>query len=273
MPNHDYLVHFQYLGFRYHGWMIQPDVKTVESMVRKTTAFVLGHNDFKILGASRTDAMVSANHAAFALYVKEPLDTNWLTKVFNANLPADIRVLSIEEVDRTFNILNSPRVKEYLYLFSFGEKPHPFCAPLVTVFPGTLDLHAMERGAALFEGIHDFRAYCAKPRPGARFVREVLQCRIEENTEFTASFFPEKTYALHLHSKGFLRYQVRMIMGQLTRLGRGEIDCDTIKASLSDKANETKMPLIAPASGLFLNRIRFGDEPDNAPQTASKKTP
>ena len=60
-----YLVHIQYLGFRFHGWQRQPGVKTVESMVVKTLAFILGHEDFKILGAGRTDAMVSAGDAAF----------------------------------------------------------------------------------------------------------------------------------------------------------------------------------------------------------------
>lgn len=256
MKKYYYLIHIQYLGFRYHGWQKQPRVKTIESMVEKTVGFILDHDNFKILGSSRTDSKVSANHSAFELFVSEPLDTGQLFKDFNDNLPNDIRVLGIEEKDKTFNIINSPRIKEYLYLFSFGEKCHPFSAPFISSFQDDLDLDLMKKGAALFQGRHDFRQYCTKPAPGTNFDREILVSKIEENTQLQASFFPAKSYALHIHSKGFLRYQVRLIMGQLLSLGRGETTLADLKESLTGQSDR---PLrhIAPSSGLILNKIIF----------------
>ena len=94
-----YLLKFQYLGFRYHGWQVQPAVKTVQKMVEKTLSFVLEHSDFKILGASRTDAMVLAEESAFELFVKKPLDTVDLMARLNKSLPNDIRILSVSAVD------------------------------------------------------------------------------------------------------------------------------------------------------------------------------
>ncbi len=256
MQKYYYLIHIQYLGFRYHGWLKQPDVKTVELMLEKTVKFILGHTRFKILGSSRTDAKVSANHSAFELFVHEPLDSDQLLMDFNRNLPNDIRVLKIEEVDRAFSIINAPRTKAYIYLFSFGEKAHPFSAPLICSFQDDLDIDLMKEGALLFQGKHNFRKYCTKPKPGTVFEREVPVSRIEENTVFTASFFPKKSYAYHIHSKGFMRYQVRLIMGQLFSLGRGEIGLDDIKETL--EGHDSK-PLrhIAPSSGLVLNHIEF----------------
>ena len=256
MEKYYYLVHIQYLGFRYHGWLKQPGLKTIEFMIEKTTGFVLGHNDFKILGTSRTDSKVSANHSAFELFVNDPLNINELVKDFNQNLPNDIKVIKIEEKDKYFNIINAPRVKEYIYLFSFGEKCHPFCAPLITSFQNNLDLDLMKQGALLFEGKHNFIKYCTKPTPKTAFEREVLVSKIEDNTIFKANFFPAKSYAYHIHSKGFLRYQVRLIMGQLFSLGRGEIGLSEIKESLKGHDNE---PLrhIASSSGLILNKIEF----------------
>ncbi|MCK5099910.1 MAG: tRNA pseudouridine(38-40) synthase TruA, partial [Desulfobacteraceae bacterium] len=122
MKKHYYLIHIQYLGFRYHGWLKQPELKTIESMIEKTARFVLGHTDFKILGASRTDAKVSANHSAFELFVNDALNIDQLVIDFNKNLPNDIKVIKIEEKDKHFNIINAPRIKAYIYLFSFGEK-------------------------------------------------------------------------------------------------------------------------------------------------------
>lgn len=251
-----YLIHIQYLGFRYHGWLKQPEVKTVESMFEKTLKFILGHDDFKILGSSRTDSKVSANHSAFELFVNQQLDTELFLTELNENLPNDIKALSIEEVDKSFSIINAPRIKEYVYLFSYGEKTHPFSASLLCSFPENLDIEIMKEGALLFEGKHNFVQYCTKPKQGTQFEREVLVSRIEENRLYTASFFPEKSYAYHIHSKGFMRYQVRLIMGQLLSLGRGETGLAEIKKSL-EGLDKKPLRYIAPASGLILNRVDF----------------
>ena len=81
MGKYYYLIHIQYLGFRYHGWLKQPGLKTIESMIEKTIRFVLDHTNFKILGSSRTDAKVSANHSAFELFVSDPLDIDQLVSI------------------------------------------------------------------------------------------------------------------------------------------------------------------------------------------------
>ncbi|MCG8689336.1 MAG: tRNA pseudouridine(38-40) synthase TruA [Desulfobacterales bacterium] len=256
-----YLIHIQYLGFRFHGWQKQPGVKTVESMVFKTVEFVLGHSDFKVLGSSRTDAMVSANQTAFELFIDEGLDTERFLTAFNANLPPDIRALDMTCVDKNFNIINSPRVKEYLYLFSWGEKFHPFCAPFMTYVDCPLDIELMKEGAKLFEGCHNFIRYCTKPSADTCLERDILVSRIETNTYYTASFFPDQTWVYRVRSKGFMRHQIRLMMGQLFALGKNEIGLKDIQTSL---LGEDKRPFktIAPASGLILNTIDFKGEHD-----------
>jgi tRNA pseudouridine38-40 synthase len=256
MEKYYYLIHIQYLGFRYHGWLKQCEVKTVESMIEKTAGFVLGHTNFKILGASRTDSKVSANHSAFELFANEFLDINQLTEDFNRNLPNDIRVIKIEEKDKHFNIINAPRIKEYIYLFCFGEKCHPFCAPFMCSVLDKLDLDLMKEGALLFQGKHNFKQYCTKPNPETIFEREILVSIIKENDLYKASFFPKQSYAYHIHSKGFLRYQVRLIMAQLFSLGRGETTLSEIKESLKG-INDKALRHIAPSSGLILNKMEF----------------
>lgn len=256
MKKHYYLIHFQYLGFRYHGWQKQPDLLTVEYMIEKTLKFILGDCRFKILTASRTDAKVSANHSAFELFIDTPLHPDQLQNDLNRNLPNDIKVLKIEETDKNFSIINGPRTKEYIYLFAFGEKAHPFCAPLISTFAYHLDIASMKAGALLFQGKHNFIKYCTKPKPGATFEREILVSKITENTIYKANFFPNRSYAYFIRSKGFLRYQVRLIMGQLLSLGRGEIGLDDIRESLAG-CDTRPLRHIAPSSGLILNKIEF----------------
>jgi len=253
-----YLIKIQYLGYRLHGWQRQPNFKTVEGLIKKTLKFVLPGEKIKILGSSRTDAMVSANESAFELFLYEnPLtDTESFLELFNRNLPPDIRGLEIKKVDKTFNIIQHPKRKEYLYLFSFGSKNHPFCAPLMANFQDELDIEIMKQGAKLFEGTHYFGNYCVSPSSGTRFERTIISCSILENKIYTANFFPRESFVLKVEGAGFLRYQIRLMMGALIQLGKRELTLGNIETSLI-QGNEMQMNYIAPASGLILNKIEF----------------
>ncbi|APY00275.1 tRNA pseudouridine synthase A [Lacinutrix venerupis] len=252
-----YLIKLQYLGYRFHGWQKQPDVKTLHLMVDRTLNFILEGKRFKSLASGRTDAMVSAEETAIELFVYEEIgNKNDFLKLFNTNLPQDIRALSIKEVDEKFNIINNPKVKEYIYLFAFGDKFHPFCAPILTTILDDLDVEIMKKGAKLFEGEHYLKTYCYKPSDNGIYNREILTCEIVENTIYTANFFPKKSYLLRVRGKGFMRNQIRLMMGTLIDLGKGKLTLDDIEASLEPN-NTIKMEYIAPASGLILKSLDF----------------
>ena len=67
---------------------------------------------------------------------------------------------------------------------------------------------------------------------------------------------PKKSYVLKVIGKGFGRHQIRLMMGALIKLGRGDIDLDYIKSSLKPESDYV-MDYIAPASGLILHKIEF----------------
>lgn len=254
-----YLLRVEYLGFRFSGWQRQPGALTVEGMLRKTLRFVLPDRRFKILGAGRTDSKVSALDAAFELFLyNEPLEnTADFLKEFNANLPQDIRLTAIEEVRPGFNVIHDVASKEYIYLFGYGNKAHPYSAPFMCNILEQMDLEQMRRAAQLFSGRHNFQAYTVKDSGGKSFERTILISEITENTYLQASFFPDKTYAFRVVGKGFLRYQVRLMMGALIELGKGHITLEDIRRSL-EEGYTGRFKYVAPGSGLFLNRIEFG---------------
>jgi tRNA pseudouridine38-40 synthase len=257
MKKYFYVINIQYLGYRFHGWQKQPNVKTLHLMVDRTLNFILEGKTFKSLSSGRTDAMVSAESAAFELFLKEPLDDQAaFLELFNYNLPQDIRAIDIREVDSKFNIINHSKIKEYLYLFAFGEKCHPFCAPIMTTVLDDLDLELMKLGAKLFEGEHYYKTYCYKPTGNGNYTREILTCEIVENTMYTANYFPKKTHILRVKGKGFMRNQIRLMMGTLIDLGKGKLTLNDIKTSLLP-GSIVKMNYIAPASGLILKSIDF----------------
>ncbi|WP_452224487.1 tRNA pseudouridine synthase A [Lacinutrix chionoecetis] len=257
MKKYYYLITIQYLGYRFHGWQKQPDVKTLHLMVDRTLNFILEGKRFKSLASGRTDAMVSAEETAIELFLFEPISNHEaFLKLFNTNLPQDIRALTITEVDAEFNIINSSKVKEYLYVFAFGDKFHPFCAPILTTILDDLDIEIMKQGAKLFEGQHYLKTYCYKPSDNGIYNREILTCEIVENNIYTANFFPKQSYLLRVRGKGFMRNQIRLMMGTLIDLGKGKLTLNDIENSLIP-GNTVKMEYIAPASGLILKRLQF----------------
>ncbi|MFC0605657.1 tRNA pseudouridine(38-40) synthase TruA [Winogradskyella pulchriflava] len=253
-----YLIKIQYLGYRFHGWQKQPDVKTIHLMIDRTLKYILGEKRFKTLGAGRTDAMVSANEAALELFIYNHSITDFdeFLALFNHNLPQDIRALSIKEVDKDFNVIQDSKLKEYHYVFSEGQKNHPFCAPIMTTILEPLDVELMKQGAKLFEGNHNFKTYCYKATDKGEYVRDIVSSEIVDNTIYTANFFPEKSYVFKVIGKGFMRNQIRLMFGCLIKLGRGEVSLDYIKNSLKEDSTEV-MDYIAPASGLILHALDF----------------
>lgn len=253
-----YLVRLQFLGFRYSGWQRQPNERTVEGMVLKTLKFILPNQPVKILGAGRTDAKVSAMDYAFELFLEGTpiVDLKEFLDTLNKNLPPDIRALDVKSVEKGFNIIQDSKVKEYAYFFSFGEKNHPFCAPFMANILEPLNIGEMKKAASLFQGVHDFSSYTARKRTGAQCIRTIVRCEIEDNTLLTANFFPSKSYTLHIVASGFLRYQVRMIMGALIQLGKGELTTEILIKSLKTN-NDVQLTYVAPGSGLMLHQLDF----------------
>lgn len=251
-----YLIRIEFLGFRYHGWQKQAKYKTVHGMIDKTFDFIFQHANYRTLGCGRTDAKVSADDYAFELFTQEKLVPEQLLTELNSNLPSDIRAKSVQPVNPDFNIIQSVRSKEYHYYFSFGEKSHPFMAPFIRDFGKELNTAKMQEAAKLFEGTHNFRRYVSKPSPNTVFEREILSASIEPNTKFTGQFCPSNAFVFKVKAKGFMRYQVRLMMGVLVEVGRGTWSVEDLKQTLIDY-NGVQIKHLAPSSGLVLHKVEF----------------
>jgi len=246
------VVCIQFLGFRFSGWQKQKNAKTLHDMVDKTLSFVFKNNNYKTIGIGRTDAKVSANTYYIQMFTEGLVEEEGFIKSLNSNFSPDFRALSIRKVDRGFNVINAPKIKEYHYYFSFGEKNHPFAAPFLVNVAENLDIDLMMKSANLFAGEHYFHKYCTKPSENTIFKRIINSCEIVENDVLTANFFPEKSYIFKVRGKGFLRYQIRLMMATLFEVGKGNLDLTFIKDSLKEDNDRKFMRNNAPSSGLQL---------------------
>lgn len=256
---HTYLFWIQYLGFRYHGWQKQPNIKTVQGRLERVTRYVLGHENFTILGAGRTDSGVSCERGAFELFNIEPLDINQFIIEANISLPDDIRILEGQKVGSKFNIIQDVQEKEYRYYFTPGVKPHPFIAGNIVWIPGHLDIDLMLEAAKLFIGEHDFRRFCTKGKNTDNYTRTIFESGILNSDGFSGSYYPINIYCFRVKGSGFLMHQVRMMVNALFQVGMGKITAEEISDALIS-LDDTPFIGKAPANGLVLHEVVFDVE-------------
>ncbi|WP_200977156.1 tRNA pseudouridine(38-40) synthase TruA [Echinicola sp. 20G] len=255
---HTYLFKVQYLGFRYHGWQKQPGVKTIQEMLERAFKAKLGHGDFNILGAGRTDAGVSCMGGFFELFSTEEVNLDGVINGVNKYLPDDIRLITAEPIGPKFNIIQDVKEKEYRYYFSYGDKPHPFSAPFVVVIKDQLDIELMKQGAALFSGVNDFRNFCTKPKPETVFKREIKQSSLEEYKHADVEWeMSAPVYCFSVKGKGFMRNQVRLMMGALIDLGSHNLTLAHLKNALAGEMSVFLLSKKAEARGLVLHQVSF----------------
>lgn len=251
-----YLFRIRYLGLRYHGWQAQKGVKTIQGTLHRTFRYLLGHEDFTLLGASRTDSGVSCLYGAFELFLREPTDASSLLEQANENLPPDIHLLSCRTVPASFNIIQDVSCKQYGYYFSFGEKPHPFFTGTLAYAGKSLDISLMERGALLFRGKHDFRRFCSPGKNTDDFHREIDYADLLAADRSLVPLVPENTRIFRVRGKGFLMHQVRRMAAALFLLGSGKLSLQMLETALLGTEAAPLAPK-APATGLVLEEVEF----------------
>lgn len=252
-----YLFYIQYLGLRYHGWQKQPGLKTIQGKLEKVIRYVLGHENFTILSAGRTDSGVSCHRGAFELFNTADIELAFFIQQVNENLPDDIRLLEGKRVSLDFNIIQDVVAKEYRYYFVIGENFHPFAAGNLTYFQGEVDIEKIKSSADIFVGEHDFRRFCAKQKQSDNYCRQIFESEILEDKLILADGTQLKRCCYRVKGKGFLMHQVRLMMGSLLEVGKGIITIADIQEAL--KSQETS-PLSGkvPANGLVLYDLEFG---------------
>lgn len=252
-----FLTRIQFLGFRYHGWQKQKTGhKTIQEMIDKTLWFILGERNAKTLGASRTDAMVSADDFICKITTKVEISADELFQKLNENLPHDIRVLELSQTSTDRNIIDESKTKTYHYYFCNGKKANPMISPYMTNFVDQLDFDLMKEAAKAFEGPHDFKKFCYRPNADKTFKRTIQSASVKENDVLVANFFPEQSFYFEVIAQGFLRHQVRIMMGALILVGSKKMTIEELKESLLGEDYQ-RVPLIAPASGLKLYKTDF----------------
>jgi tRNA pseudouridine38-40 synthase len=241
----------EYAGTRYSGWQIQKNARTIQGELERAIRTATGEREFELYGSGRTDAGVHALAQVAHLDIHSSLPPEPMRRRINDELPADINVLRTEKVRHKFHARHDAIGRTYLYQVS--RRRTAFAKAFVWWVKDDLDIARMRQAASGFVGFHDFQAFSDEdPR--------------EKSTEVQVD-------ALDVHEDGdlilfrvdgshFIWKMVRRLVGVLVEVGRGELAAAEAAALLTG-SSALPARLTAPASGLFLERVRYEGEARN----------
>jgi len=246
MPTYRLLI--EYDGTEFGGWQVQAGGRTVQGVLLDTLRELTGERQLDLQGAGRTDAGVHALGQVASLRCRRPLDPARLARELERELPPDLAALEVHQAPKEFHARHDALARAYRY--QIARRRSAFGKRTTWWIAGELDVEAMARGAAGFVGRHDFRAFARRAKEAESTLVEVEACEVAAVGDFVL---------LRLVASHFLWNQVRRMVGTLVAIGRGEARPDDVSQWLSGAAQP---PLLAaPAAGLFLEAVRYPDEP------------
>ncbi len=236
-----------YLGTGYHGWQRQARQVTVQGELERALATLAGGRTVAVVGAGRTDAGVHA--AAQTAHVDLPtsIPPEGVVRALNHLLPGDIRVRTASRVSSTFHARNNALAKRYTYRARWRETVYPWQSLRTAVVQPPQDLASMTAAARLLPGKHDWASFTV-PYPAANStVRMLFRVSLWERRE---------GLDLEFVGEGFLRYQVRRVVGALFEVGWNRRSVNELQTLIEAPAPGSSL-WTAPAQGLTLEKVYY----------------
>lgn len=251
LPN-TYRLLVEYDGTRFSGWQEQKNAKTVAGEL-KAALKDAGCSVLELGGAGRTDAGVHALGQVAHLRLAKKIQPEALEHALHQRLPGSIQVLAVTPATPRFHARHEAVSRSYLYQLS--RRRTAFAKRFVWWVKEPLDLGRMVQAAALLAGRHDFRLFAEGAEEQASTLVEVESVEIVEEGALVL---------LRFSASHFLWRMVRRLTGALVRIGTGALPLAAFEGLVAahplPPGLGTPAEWTAPASGLFLERVRYPGE-------------
>ena len=235
-----------YDGSRYRGWQrLSNNENTIQEKLERALSRILGET-IEISGSGRTDAGTHALGQVANFHCTSTMPSEDILAELRKYLPEDIGIYSCKNVSPRFHARLNAKTKTYRYRVWYGENPCVFDRKYVYICRDRFDLNAMRQGAAHFVGEHDFSAFCANKNMKKSTVRYIENLTIDQT---------ENELIFTVTGNGFLHHMVRIMVGTLLEVGRGERIPDSIPALFGALRSESGE--LIPACGLCLMEVTY----------------
>ena len=246
----NYFAKIKYLGTSFHGFQVQPELRTVQSELSEGLSKVFGEVP-RVTGCSRTDAGVHANE--FCIKIESALATvppDKLPIAVARFLPPDLSLYYAEECAADFHPRYDVVSKEYLYKIKNERVYDPFYYGRAWFLPKQIDdehIGLMQKAADLIVGKKDFSAFMSPGSDVTDTVRNVFYVKIDKYGS---------DIDIRICADGFLYNMVRIIVGTLIEVAYDRLNPEEI-TEVIESCDRRNAGMTAPPEGLYLNKVTY----------------
>jgi tRNA pseudouridine38-40 synthase len=248
-----YKITVEYDGGPFVGWQRQESGPSIQAALEDAVLAFTGER-VAVHGAGRTDAGVHAHGqvAHFDLAAEKRLEEVRGALTFHLK-PQPIVVVSAETAPEGFHARFSATHRRYRYRILNRRTPAAIERGHVWHVPVPLDSEAMQAAAAVLVGRHDFdsfRSAACQARSSLKTLDTLAVGRCGEELR------------IEVGARSFLHNQVRILVGTLQLVGRGQWRKADVEAALAAR-DRTRAGPTAPPEGLCLMEVRY-DRPGSS---------
>ena len=243
---YNYKIIVEYDGTNFVGWQQQENGKSIQAVLQDAL-FKLSGEKVSIFGAGRTDAGVHAygQVASFTIYKKIEIDV--IRDGLNQHLrPHPISVQKAELVDSEFHARFSAIKRCYEYKIINRRPPLTININRAWCVYKKINVEKIKTESSSFLGRHDLNAFRSAHCQSKSSLKTIEDIHIKHEGE---------QIIFNVCAKSFLHSQVRIMVGTLVDIAKGNIN-KTISDIINSKDREVAGQT-APAHGLYLKKIDY----------------
>lgn len=241
-----------YVGTAFHGWQVQPTLRTVQGELEAVLARVTGAPR-SVRGSSRTDTGVHATGQVATVDLPPRWTAEELQGALNALLPRDVWVERARPVPEGFHARYDAVARTYEYRLGLASDAFsPFHRPYCWALDETPDRRALDEAAALLPGERSFLAFAkaGQPHRGDR-------CTVHEARW---GDWPGLGLAFTITANRYLHRMVRYLVGTMVAVALARRPLADLVALLEHPEGDLVTSPPAPAAGLYLAGVAYRPE-------------
>jgi tRNA pseudouridine38-40 synthase len=241
----------QYLGTHFYGWQRQPHHRSVQEDI-ETVLSSVEHRPVTLHAAGRTDTGVHAAAQVAHFNTTSPIPAQRWAAVLNSRLPEDILIRASTAVAPDWHARFSACWRRYRYTIYTDARPNLFVRPFSWhYYYAPLDESLIQDALTPLIGQHHLAAFHRANSGRSHSWVDVQAAECYRNDPFIH---------IEIQANGFLYGMVRLLVGMLIQVGKGELHPKHFTELWVNQQRE-KVKYAAPAKGLCLLRVGYPDSP------------
>jgi len=234
-------------GSRYKGWQKQGDNDlTIQGKIEEVLS-KMTEEAVQLSGCERSDVGVHAENYMANFHTNCKLSNEAMLDYLQEELPKDIAVKSLEEASEKFHAAYNIKSKTYVYKINNNELRDVFNRKYVYHTDVKLNLEEMKITAEALVGKHDFESFSTVTETPRDTIKTINYINITEE---------DGIIEIEINGDDFLWNMVRIVIGGLLEVGKGNLRPMDIEYLVKDKTASAYIPM-AKTKGLSLRGVQY----------------